>query len=166
MTVAGRLGVYTRGLQEGKALDLGNHVVQLDRDYALQISNGTGAGQADRIFHDQRSTAGNDDLDLAGVLTDTFGATLTFAKVKGIIVAAAAGNSGNVIIGGASSTFNTWVTGTNPAVLVRPGGVFALLDGQADAAGYAVTPTSADILRITAGAGTVTYDIVIIGTSA
>jgi hypothetical protein len=170
MTVNGRVGVYLR-LQEGKALDLASGVVSIDKDYATILANGTSAGQADRIFHDTRTIAAssNDDLDLAGVLVDSFGATITFAKIKGIVVVAAAANVNNVIIGGgASNPFNTWVTGTTPANVIRPGTVWALLAGVADATGYAVTAATADILRLTnGGAGTsVTYDIYIIGTSA
>lgn len=169
MTVAGKIGVLI-SLAEGKALDLGNANVPLERTYQTILANGTGAGQVDRIFHDTRtiSASSNDDLDLAGVLTDTFGATLTFVKVKGIVVVAAAANTNNVVLGGASNTFSTWLTGTNPAVLVRPGTMFALICGVADTTAYAVTATSADLFRISnSGAGTsVTYDIYIIGTSA
>ena len=136
----------------------------------LLPTSGTGAGQADRLFSDQRTIAAssNDDLDLAGVLTDAFGATLTFVKVKGILISAAAANTNTLVIGGASSTFASWVTGTNPAVVLRPGGIFLLASGSADTTAYAVTATSADVLRITnGGAGTtVTYDINIWGTSA
>lgn len=152
------------------AADLGTPSMPIQKLYRVLMATGTGTGQADRQFSDTRTitASSNDDLDLAGTLTDVFGAVLTFVKVRGIIVAAAAGNTNNIVIGGASSTFTSWVTGTNPAVLVKPGGVFALIDGPGDAAGYAVTATSADVLRITnGGAGTsVNYDIIIWGTSA
>ncbi len=144
---------------------------KVDKAYASLLASGTGAGQGDKFWTAQRTIAAsaNDDLDLnGGSLVDAFGVALGFVKIKGIIVSAAAANANNVIIGGASSTFASWVTGTNPAVVVRPGTTFALIAGQADASGYAVTATSADVLRITnGGAGsTVTYDIQIWGTSA
>lgn len=148
--------------------DLGTPSMPIQKIYRQLLATGTGANQADKQFSDTRTinASSNDDLDLAGTLTDVFGAVLTFVKVKGILVSAAAGNTNNVVIGGASSTFTTWVTGTSPAVLVGPGGTFLL--ARPDAAGYGVTATSADLLRITnGGAGTsVTYDIVIWGTSA
>jgi hypothetical protein len=148
--------------------DLQSRSAPLEYAFNKALTSGTGANQADRLFTDQRTIAasGNDDLDLVGSLTDAFGATVTFAKVKGLIVRAADSNVNNVVVGGASSTFSTWVTGTNPAVLVRPGGVLALM--AADATAYAVTATSADVLRISnsSSGSDVVYDIVVIGTSA
>lgn len=149
-------------------LDLQSRSAPLAFAYTKGLINGTGANQADRVWADQRSIAAssNDDLDLAGTLVDAFGATITFARVKTLIVKAADANSNNVIVGGASSTFTTWVTGTSPAVVVRPGGLLML--SVADATAYAVTATSADTLRISnSGAGSaVVYDIVVIGASA
>ncbi len=151
------------------ALDLTTAQAQIQKVYRVLLQTGTGANQADKQFSDTRTinASSNDDLDLAGVLLDAFGATITFVKVKYLIVAAAAGNTNNVVIGGgASNPFVSFMTGTTPAILVKPGGVFAL--ATPDAAGYAVTAATADILRITnGGAGTsVTYDIIIGGTSA
>lgn len=136
---------------------------------ALGFSSGVGAGQVDQIFLDTRTIAAsaNDDLDLAGVLVNPLGATITFARIKGILIKAAPGNTNNVIVGGgASNPFINWATGTTPAVVVKPGGFFALF--APDAAGYAVTAATGDIFRITnSGAGTgVTYDIVLLGATA
>lgn len=152
-------------------LDFGIPEASLAKNYTIALASGTGAGQADRIWTDTRTlgASANEDLDLAGVLTDAFGATLTFVKVKGIIVAAAAGNTNNVIIGNATSNgFVTFVGGATHTITVRPGGVFALVCGAADSNGYAVTAGTGDLLRIANSAGTtsVTYDIAIWGTSA
>lgn len=147
------------------ALDLTSRTAPLSYSYRKALTNGTGANQASIVWSDHRQIAAssNDDIDLAGVLTDPFGATITFARIKTILVKAADTNVNNVVVGGASSTFTTWVTGTSPAVLVRPGG--CLLLSASDATSYAVTATSADLLRISnSGAGsTVDYDIVLIG---
>jgi hypothetical protein len=153
------------------ALDLVTASAPLLKLYRTLFGSGTAAGQADKVFSDTRTitASSNDDLDLAGVLTDAFGVAITFVKVKAIIVVAAAANVNNVVIGGgASNPVSTFMTGTTPAILVRPGAMFALVAGSADATGYGVTATTADILRITnGGAGTsVTYDIIVIGTSA
>lgn len=153
------------------ARDLVSAVAPLNYRNRVSLASGTGAGQADLIFSDTRTVnaSSNDDLDLAGGLTDAHGATLTFAKIKGLIVTAAAGNTNNVLVGGdATSTFLTWVVAEPDAVILRPGASFALFAGVADATGYAVTASTGDLLRISnSGAGTsVTYDIVIIGTSA
>lgn len=152
------------------ALDLGEAAAPVARNYTTSLTTGTAAGQADKIWHDQRTIAasGTDDLDLAGVLVDALGATVTFARVKGIVVAAAAGNSNNVVVGNA--TTNAWSTllGATGTVTVRPGGVVAAITGAADATGYAVTAGTGDILRVAnSGAGTsVTYDVIVIGASA
>lgn len=136
--------------------------LRFNRDYSL--GDGTGAGNADRLFSDRRSTAANDDLDLAGVLTDAFGATLTFARIKGIMVAAAAANVGNVVIGGGT---NPWITLlTAGTIVLRPGAVFCAFAGTADATAWGVTAGTGDILRIASSSGTVEYDIAIVGVSA
>lgn len=149
-------------------LDLQSRSAPVALAVSKALTNGTAANQANLVWSDQRTIAasGNDDLDLAGTLADAFGSTITFARIKTLIVKASSANVNNVVVGGASSTFTTWVTGTNPAVLVRPDGLLVL--SASDATSYAVTATSADTLRITnGGAGTsVVYDIVVIGSSA
>lgn len=136
----------------------------------LHLESGTGAGKADIRFTDTRTlvASATEDLDLAGVLTDSFGATLTFARIKGLVIAASAANTNNVIVGGAAA--NAWASllGAAGTLTLRPGASVALLTGAADATGYAVTPGTADLLKIAnSGAGTsVSYDLVVIGASA
>jgi hypothetical protein len=139
---------------------------------SIEYASGTGAGQADKVFADTRTLAAsaNEDLDLAaGALTDAFGTTLTFAKVKAVYVSTAAGNTNNVVVGGAAT--NTWVGPFGAAthtMAVRPGGVLELATGETDTNGYAVTAGTGDQLRVANSGGTtpVTYTIVIVGTSA
>jgi len=152
-------------------LDLGSAVANLAKSYTVDLANGTAAGQADKIFHDTRTLAAsaNEDLDLAGSLVDALGTTITFARVKGLIIAAAAGNTNNVIVGGAASNqFLSWAGAGTHTVTVRPGAVFLLLAGSADATGYAVTPGTGDLLRVanSSSGSTVTYDVIVIGASA
>jgi hypothetical protein len=141
----------------------------LNYKFVDTLATGTGANQADRLFHDQRTLAAsaNEDLDLAGSLLDAFGDTLTFARIKGIVVRAADGNTNNVVVGAAASNqfVGPFGAGTH-TVAVRPGGVFAIY--APDATGYAVTAGTGDLLRIAnSSSGTpVTYDIILIGASA
>lgn len=170
MPLTSRLSIAASAVQTA-TLDLGTAQAQLSKAYTVDLTDGTAAGRADRTFHDTRTLAAsaNEDLDLAGVLTDAFGASLTFARIKGLIVSAAAGNTNNVIVGGAASNgFITWVGGAAHTVTLRPGATMALIAGAADATGYAVTAATGDLLRIAnSGAGsTVSYDIAIIGCSA
>jgi len=150
-------------------LDLANATVPLSVARAIALADGTGLGQADRIFHDRRTLAAsaNEDLDLAGVLTDAFGAVITFARIKAMLIAADPGNTNNVIVGNAAANgFISWVGAATHTVTVRPGGL--LLLAASDVTGYTVTAATADLLRITNSAGgtSVTYDVVLIGASA
>lgn len=151
VSVNGDLGMLTQAVRAGANATL---------------QDGSGAGQANKIFSDTRTLAASasESLDLAGVLTDAFGAAITFAKVKAIIVAAKAANTNDVVVGGAASNaFATPFGAATDKVKVKPGGAFALFDPGAN--GYAVTATTADLLQIANGnSGTpVTYDIVIVG---
>jgi hypothetical protein len=151
------------------ALDLATGSVPLSLVREIALANGTGSGQADKIFHDKRTltASSSENLDLAGVLTDAYGQTITFARVKALIISAAPANVNNVVVGGhATAAWATWVADPTDKVIVRPGGVLAL--AASDATAYAVTATTADMLTVAnSGAGSsVTYDIVIIGASA
>lgn len=153
------------------AQDLGQAVASMAKSYEVSLTDGTTAGKADKVFHDTRTLAASatEDIDLTGVLADPLGVTLSFVKVKALIVAAAAGNTNNVIVGGASSAgFVSWVGGATHTVTVRPGAVLALVAGESDSTGYGVTATTADLLKIANSAGTtsVTFDLIVIGTSA
>lgn len=152
-------------------IDLGSASAQLSKSYRVALASGTAAGQADRVFHDQRTltASATEDIDLAGTLTDVFGATLTFVRIKGLIIAAAAANTNNVIVGGASATqFVSWVGAATHTVTVRPGAVLMLMAGAADATGYVTAAGSTDLLKIanSAGSTSVTYDIAVIGCSS
>jgi hypothetical protein len=149
-------------------LDFTTVSAPISRIYQQILTDGAGANQANRLFHDQRTLAAsaNEDLDLAGVLTDPFGATITFARIRGLVVAAAATNTNNVIVGGAAATqFSSWVGAATHTVIVRPGGFLALF--APDATAYAVGAGATDFLRIAnSAAGTsVTYDIILLGSA-
>jgi hypothetical protein len=133
------------------------------------VANGTGANQADLIWHDQRtlSSGANEELDLAGSLVDAFGTTLTFARIKAIVIYAASDNGALIQVGGAASNgFINWVADSTDIINVRAGGTFALI--APDATAYAVTAGTGDLLKITNsdGAAAATYDIYLIGASA
>lgn len=132
------------------------------------VANGTGANQADLVYRAQRTLSGSssENLDLAGSLTDPFGTTLTFARVKFIFVKAASANGGNIIVGGAAA--NTFVgpfADATDKVQIPAGGHFQV--GDAGATGWVVTAGTGDILKVeNSDASSATYDIVIIGASA
>jgi hypothetical protein len=170
MPLSSLVSLNVQGSQTS-ALDLGSAAFNAMKTYSTSYANGTAAGQANKLFTDTRTitASSNDDLDLNGVLTDAFGGSLALLRVKALIVVAAAGNTNDVVVGGAAS--NTWLAPFGSAtdkIKVKPGGVLALFAGIADATGWPVIAATGDILRIAnGGAGTpVTYDIVIIGADA
>ena len=154
------------GADYRNALDLNTVRDSLAYNIAKSLATGTAANQADRSWHDTRTLTGtSEELDLAGVLTDGFGATLTFVKIKAIVIqnkntTAAA----NLAIGGAAANgFINWVANATDIVNIGPGGVLVL---YSPVDGYGVTAATGDLLKINSGAATISYDIAIIGTSA
>lgn len=134
----------------------------------LKFADGTGANQADILFCDERTIAasGSEDLDLAGELSNAFGATIAAAEVVAILVIASASNTNNVVLGDATSPIPLF-GGTNPTFSVKPGGFFFV--AAPNAAGLlTVGAGSTDDLKVansSSGAG-VTYQIAILARSA
>ena len=170
MPLSGTLLAVSAFSEQSASIDLGTSRAPQSLSRSMSLGSGTGAGKADRVLSDRRTLAasGTEDLDLAGVLVDAFGAQITFARIKGLVIAAAAGNTNNVVIGNATS--NAWATllGATHTLTLRPGAFVAVGTGVADATGYAVTAGTGDLLKVAnSGAGTsVTYDVHIIGASA
>lgn len=152
------------------ANDLAQPLQSLNERTSLTFTDGTGADQCDMVFADTRTIAasGSESLDLAGGLTDAFGATMTFAEIVAIYVKAAAANTNDVVVGGAAS--NAYVGPFGDAtdkVKVKPGGVLLIAGPNAAGLG-AVTASTGDILQVANSGGStgVTYDIIIVGRSA
>lgn len=162
--VAGEIEVRIEMQQTGSA-DLGSPAMTLDpiREL-LQFTAGTTAvNKLDVMFSDTRTLAasGTEDLDVAGVLSSAFGATITAAEVVAIFVKAHAGNTNNVNITRPSSNGLPFLLAAGDGQGVKPG-EFALFASET---GWAVTAGTGDLITITNSAGTtgVTYDIVILG---
>jgi hypothetical protein len=149
-------------------LDLGDATFPISFTQAISLLNGTGAGQADRVFTDTRTLTASaaESLDLAGALTDAFGATVTFARIKTVIVAALATNTNDVQVTRPASNGVPLFMAAGDGIPVRPGGAFAWF--CSDVTGIAVTAGTGDLLTLTNSAGTtsVTYTILIFGCSA
>lgn len=134
----------------------------------IPLGNGTGANQADRLFTDTRTIAasGSETLDLAGSLTDVFGATITMVEVVAIMITASSSNTNNVVVGGGSNAVPLFGD-VSDTIAVKPGGVFQI--GAPGAAGqFTVTAGTGDLLQIanSSSGSSVTYTIMIIGRSA
>lgn len=153
-----------------KTLDLTAPTDPLAINERISLSTGTGAGKADLSWHDTRTLAasGTEDLDLVGTLLDAFGDTFTPVRIKAIWLKAAAANTNNVVVGGASATQWAALLGTAGTVTLRPGAQFFAAAGEADATGYVCAAGATDLLKVlNSAAGTsVTYSIALIGVSA
>ena len=133
----------------------------------FQLASGTGSGQADKIYT-LRNTLGASaaaSLDLAGSLSDGLGTALTFVTIKLVRVTAASGNTNDVQVTRPASNGAPLFLAAGDGLSVRPGGVFTWC---APGVGVTVTAATGDLLTFTNSAGStgVTYDVVIIGTSA
>jgi hypothetical protein len=164
-TLSGSLIVNAK-MEHANALDLATALLMLDEVYQADLSNGTGDDQVNELWHDERTIAasGTDTLDLAGALTSAFGATITFTKIKAIVVIADAGNTNDVVVGGASSNaFQGPFNATTHKINVQKGGAFVAI---APKTGWTVTAGTGDQFLIANGGGTtsVTYRIILIGT--
>jgi len=141
--------------------------------YSKTFTDGTGAGAANRLYVDELTinASSTTNLDLAGGVTDVFGAAITFARFKVLIVEATTELAGGPVKVGGNATVAVpnWITSADtldndqPAVRVRNGGILFL--ACTDATGYAVTATTADTLDLTNESGSVgvVVNIVIIG---
>jgi hypothetical protein len=152
------------------AQDLTTPLANLVFSRSAKLGSGTGAGQADRLFSDRRTldASATENLDLSGALLDALGGPAAFVRVKGLFISADASNTNRVVFGAASA--NAWATllNTTGTVSLPPGASAAFMCGTGDATAWAVTSGTGDILKVANGAGgtPVTYDIVVIGSSA
>lgn len=164
-TFSGSLKITASGTL-AKDTDLASLTQVLNYSQTYTLANGTSADQANMMWADTRTltASSSENLDVYGGLTNAFGDTISFTRLKGIIIFAAATNTNNVLLGGDSASVASIFSNINDIAIIRPGGFLALC--SPDATGYAVTATTADILKVANSAGTtsVTYDIILIGT--
>lgn len=170
MPLSGQIGIHATLTQTpAVALDLGVVSLPLSLFKNWDMVSGVAADQADQLFSDERSlaTGANEDLDLAGTfLQNAFGVNITFVKLKAILFIADPTNTTNLTLGNAASNAFQGPFGAVAHTLVFKPGDFMLISSQSLAA-WAVTPTTADLLRVTNAAGaTAKYKIVLVGTTA
>jgi hypothetical protein len=131
--------------------------------FTLNMQQGTGANQADLgLYRAVSVTSGTpNDADLnAGGLLNVDGSAFSAAKITAFAFINDDATN-NLTIGGTGNTFSTWLTGTNPGVVLGPGGILIVVNPSL--AAYGVTPSTGDTLRSTASAGTVAMRNVLMG---
>ncbi len=145
--------------------DGGSARVEQTVEKIVELLNGTTNDKADLAFVDTRTLASNtsEDLDLAGVLANALGATLTMAEVVAVLLISDPANTMNLTLGGASAEAQLWFAASGDKEVVKPGGVSL----HYCPAGWAITATSADGFKVAnANGASSTYYIAIIGRSA
>lgn len=133
-----------------------------------ELTDGAGNGQADRIYARTLTLAAsaNQDIDLNGALLNPIGGPGVFARVKAIAIRAADTNTNNVVVKPAAANGFLGPFGAAAhQISIQPAGRAILL---APNAGWTVVAGTGDLLNVAnSGAGTpVTFDIIVIGTSA
>lgn len=116
--------------------------------------------QADVMFADQRTLAANgtENLDLSGTLLNPLGVTVAAAEV---VMAYFEVITGNIIVGGAASNAFNGPLSAN-GTLALGVGEFVMVSSRA---GYVVTATTGDLLKVLAGSAGATYSVVVVGRS-
>jgi hypothetical protein len=149
------------------ALDLGTASFPFSGGVSFTLTDGTTAGKADRIFTDTRTLAASatENIDLAGSLTDAFGTATSFATIKAVIVSAASGNTNSVQVTRPASNGVPLFMAAGDGISLAPGYGFGW---AGSGTGVTVTAGTGDLLTFTnsAGSTSVTYTLIVIGTSA
>jgi len=137
---------------------------------SIAQSNGTAINEQDLLWFDKGrvlSAGASEEIDLAGSLSDAFGDTITFARVKGISIQNTNITAGDVLrVGGAASNAFPLFVDTSDKFDIGPGAYFLYQDPSE--AGKPVTGGTGDLLKFEeiGGANDLTFDILIWGASA
>lgn len=127
-------------------------------------TNGTSSNQANSMWTDERTlaTTTTDSLDLAGGLTDAFGATITFAVLKCILIAIDAPDGTKALRVGPRSVANAFIGPWGDASdFVTVHKTFYIEEPYT---GWTVTAGTGDLLIINNNtASSVTYRILLLG---
>lgn len=152
-----------------EALDLSNVIDSSYVEYNVDMATGTGASTADKVWHDSRTltTGTADNLDVNALTNSIYGNTVTsiFVKLRALIIVNTATTSGYDLTVGNGT--NPWIGpfGSGAHTIAVPANGVLLLTNPV--AGWTITNATGDVLKINNGsAGSITYKIALIGTSA
>lgn len=147
-----------------KSTDFQNVSQNFSKAIAEALAAGTGSGEADLLWADSRALIADatEDLDLAGVLTDIFGDTVTFADVKAILIYNASTTASVISIMGAAANGFVGPFGAASQKINIPAGGFVMFGHPG--AGWTVTAGTGDLITITEESTlAAVYEIAIIG---
>lgn len=128
------------------------------------FADGTGLDQCNKFYRVFGATlvATTLDLDLSGSLVDALGQPVVMTKLKGIII-----RNNDLVVGhdlklGGGSAAVPFMANTSDILTIGPGGMAIITNPSA--AGWAVTATTGDIVRLDAGSNTISsFDYALIG---
>lgn len=127
--------------------------------------SGAADSKADLVWSSSGTlTATTLDLDLNGALTTKVTGAVNFAKLSLIRIKNKATATGaNLLVGGGINPIASLWGSAGDILKIPPGGAVTL---EAPIDGYAVTASTADILRLDSGTATIPYEILIVGRTA
>lgn len=165
MAVTATLAANFSALLTGAAGSLGVASVRHPLEKSLVFTDGSGAGQVNKVWGrlgQSLAASSSDSWDLAGSLTDALGVTVVFTKLKLVYIFAYAANVNNVVIGNDTNHVPIF-SAVTASQAILPGNLFLITNNTA--AGWTVTASTGDIIKITNSAGgtAVVYDIAILG---
>jgi len=161
-----------------KTLDLSSVVDSDSKQIRESLDFGTGAGKANQVWHDRRTLAASasEDLDLAGGLTNSVGETVTFTKIKAVLIhnrsdedietPSHSQTDAEIQVGPDATNGFTGPFADASDRLVLAAGASVLLVHPGD--GWTVTADTGDLLEVTNNddSDEAAYDIVIVGESS
>lgn len=163
-TTVGLQITYNHVVTGGTLLNTPADVYTFIMDFTWQ--SGTAINNADLVWASSRSLAAtNETLTFAGgSVSDVFGTALTFVKIKLIAIRNLATTAGfNLTVGNALHPLPLFSAGTATMTIGPDGRWFR---AEPSLAGIAVGSGATDSIKIDAGANTVPYQILVIGTDA
>lgn len=126
---------------------------------SFAFTNGSGALQASILYQAQLSLSGGAlNVDLNGVLTDSYGTTVNCTKIKAIFIQNNSA-SNTMTFGDAASDPFVGLLNSTGTITLNPGDCFLAVSGTAG--GFTVTAGTGDILKV-AGTGTDQFSLIIL----
>jgi hypothetical protein len=122
----------------------------------LTWTDGTGASSANKEWADYRALGGSPDSHDLTALTNRIGESVSFSKVRLLVIKADATNAAVLTVGGGS---NAWATSIG-TITIRPGEV--LFKKCIDTTAWAVTGGTGDLLQVSGTSGD-DYEIYLAG---
>lgn len=166
-TVKTTISLEMQLLEQG-SIDLGSAQALLPILKRFDLASGTGDNTFDMLWSDTRTlTATSETLDLSGSLSSALGVSITFVEVGVIYIYNRATAAASVLlVGNGAAPAYVGFLSAGTAKLTIPASGLNLWYAPLDGGGLTVANTTAQDLKIDAGAATITYDIILVGRSA